>query len=357
MRGFSHASKTSRGTACRLDRLCWQREAQQQLDKKEFNVIGTWNFLTNWHQLEQPFWTKELPDASGGNLKGNIKSVTELNLKGTEVLRLLKQGVFDFAAALPIYVEDGGAIIEAVDIAGVARTSKMSRELTGLWMPEMQKVMRERHGSMIVGTFTWPEHNFYCRGDIKSIEDLKGKKIRVQGTSQADLAKALGASAVTIAFGEVVPALEKGVVDCGITGTMPAYQAKWPEVTDTLFRLPVGFTVGIWVVNINSWSKLSPETRAFLEKQFKALEDKSWKAVEAETEDGVRCTTGQGGACPAGQPGKLKLVLPSEADLRARDAALNDIVLKSWAKRCGEACAAKWTETVGKKYGLVAKAN
>ena len=81
----------------------------QQLDKKEFNVIGTWNFLTPWQQLEQPFWTKELPDASGGNLKGNIKSVTEVNLKGTEVLRLLKQGVFDFAAALPIYVEDGGA--------------------------------------------------------------------------------------------------------------------------------------------------------------------------------------------------------------------------------------------------------
>ena len=46
--------------------------------------------------------------------------MTEVNLKGTEVLRLLKQGVFDVAAALPIYVEDGGAIIEAVDIAGVA---------------------------------------------------------------------------------------------------------------------------------------------------------------------------------------------------------------------------------------------
>ena len=249
----------------------------QQLDKKEFNVIGTWNFLTPWQQLEQPFWTKELPAASGGNLKGNIKSITEVNLKGTEVLRLLKQGVFDFAAALPIYVEDGGAIIEAVDIAGVARNFKMSRDMTDAWMGEMQKIMKERHGSHILSTFTWPEQDFYCKGDIKSIEDLKGKKIRVQGTSQADLAKALGASAVTIAFGEVVPALEKGVVDCGITGTMPAYKAKWPEVTNTLFRLPVGFTVGIWVVNLNSWNKLSPDTRAFLEKQFKALEDKSWK--------------------------------------------------------------------------------
>jgi TRAP-type C4-dicarboxylate transport system substrate-binding protein len=329
----------------------------QQLDKKEFNVIGTWNFLTPWKDLEVPFWTKDLPAASGGNLKGNIKSVTEVNLKGTEVLRLLKQGVFDFAAALPIYVEDGGAIIEAVDIAGAARSFKMSREITDAWMGEMQKVMKERHGSTILSSFTWPEQDFYCKGDIKSIEDLKGKKIRVQGTSQADLAKALGASAVTIVFGEVVPALEKGVVDCGITGTMPAYKAKWPEVTNTLYRLPVGFTVGLWVVNTSAWNKLSPATRTFLEKQFKALEDKSWKSTEAETEEGVACTTGQGGTCSVGPPGKLKLVKPSEADLKARDKALNDVVLKAWAKRCGEACAAKWTEIIGKKYGLVAKAD
>ena len=82
----------------------------QQVDSRTFNVVGTWNFLTNWQKMEQPFWTDELPKATGGKLKGNIKSITEVNLKGTEVIRLLKQGVFDFAAALPIYVEDGGAI-------------------------------------------------------------------------------------------------------------------------------------------------------------------------------------------------------------------------------------------------------
>ena len=122
----------------------------QGVDKKKYNVIGTWNFLTNWKALEVPFWTEELPAASGGNLSGNIKSITELNLKGTEVLRLLKSGVYDFAAALPIYVEDGAAIVEAVDISGLARSFKMSREIIDTWMPEMQTVMRERHGSMVL---------------------------------------------------------------------------------------------------------------------------------------------------------------------------------------------------------------
>lgn len=328
----------------------------QTIDKKEFNVVGTWNFLTNFNVLEKPFFTDVLPKASNGNLKGNVKALNELNLKGTELLRLLKQGVFDMAFVLPIYVEDGGAIIEALDIAGVARDYTMARDIVNIWMPEMQTVMKEKHGAMIIATHTWPEQDFYCKGDVKSVEDLKGKKVRVQGTSQADIVTAFGATGVTIAFAEVVPALEKGVVDCGITGTMPAYKAKWPEVTNTLFRLPVGFTAGMLVVNIAAWNKLSPDTQKLILAQAKELEDRSWKTTIAETEDGVFCTTGTG-PCPAGPPGKLKLVKPSEADLKARDKALNEVVLKSWAKRCGAACAAKWTELIGKKYGLVAKAD
>ncbi len=140
-------------------------------------------------------------------------------------------------------------------------------------MPEMQKVMKERYNSEIVATFGFPQQVFFCRDDINGVADLKGKKIRVQGVSQSDLAKAFGASAVTIPFGEVVPALEKGVVDCGITGTMPGYQAKWTEVVKTLLTMPVGFTAGIWVMNLNSFNKLSKPTQEFMRAEFKKLED------------------------------------------------------------------------------------
>jgi TRAP-type C4-dicarboxylate transport system substrate-binding protein len=232
----------------------------------------------------------------------------------------------------------------------------MSRDIIDAWMPEMQKVMRERHGAMVLGTFTWPEQNFYCRGDIKSVEDLKGKKVRVQGASQADLVKGFGGSAVTIPFGEVVPALEKGVVDCGITGTMPAYKAKWHEVTNTLFRLPVGFTASVWVVGTRTWDKLNPATQELIKKEMAKLTDKSWKATEAESDEGVACTTGTG-TCSQGTPGKLKLVNPSKADTTARDKVLNEVVLPAWAARCGAECAKKWTDTIGSKYGLAAKAN
>jgi TRAP-type C4-dicarboxylate transport system substrate-binding protein len=230
----------------------------------------------------------------------------------------------------------------------------MGREVVTAWLPEMQKAMA-RNGALILGTFPFPEQVFFCRGDIKGIADLKGKKVRVQGTSQSDFVAAIGGVGVTIAFGEVVPALEKGVTDCGITGTMPGYKAKWGEVVDTLFRLPVGYTVGIWAVNLNVWNKLPQPTKDAIQGEVKKLEDKSWSVIEAETEEGVACNTG--GTCSVGPTGKLKLVKPSEEDIKVRDKALNDVVLARWAKRCGEECAAKWTEMVGKKYGLSAKAN
>ena len=303
----------------------------QGVDKKQFNVVGTWGFLTNWQKMEEPFWKEVLPKASGGNLTANVKALTEVNLKGPEILRLLKQGVFDFAAALPIYVDEGGAVIEAVDIAGVARDFGMARRISDAWLPEMQKVMRERHGAVILGMFPFPQQVFYCRGEVKSIEDLKGKKIRVQGTSQGDFVSAIGGSSVTIAFGEVVPAMQKGVVDCGITGTMPGYKAKWHEVTNTLFQLPVGFTLGFWAANANMWGKLSKPTQDLIMKEMKGLEDRGWKAVEAESDEGVACNTGTG-ACSAGPVAGLKLTKPSASDIAAREKALNEVVLARWSK-------------------------
>ncbi len=330
--------------------------ASQTLDKREFNVVGTWGFLNNWALLEKPFWAEELPKASNGALKGNARAQTELNLKGTEILRLLKQGVFDFAAALPIYVDEGSAIIEAADIAGVARDFKSARAVVDTWLPEMQKVMREKHGASILATFVFPEQVIWCRGDVKGTADLKGKKVRVQGTSQGDFITALGGIPVTIAFAEVLPALEKGVVDCGITGTMPGYKAKWTEVTQSLLWLPVNYTIGFWAVNNATWAKLSKPTQDFMTAQFKALEEKSWKVIAAESDEGIFCATGTG-TCTQGPVGKLALVKPSPADVAAREKALNEVVLPNWAKRCGTECAATWNNLVGKTYGLTAKAN
>src|SRR3546814_7903108 len=79
-----------------------------------------------------------------------------------------------------------------------------------------------------------------------------------------------------MAFGEVVPALQRNVVDCALTGTLSGNTAGWPEVATHLYPLPVGWSIYYTAVNNASWEKWGPEAQAFLDKEFAKLADMNW---------------------------------------------------------------------------------
>ena len=164
--------------------------------------------------------------------------------------------------------------------------------------------------------YIWPSQMFYCNSAIKGLADIKGKKVRVQGTSQGDLVEALGGTGVTIPFAEVVPALQRGAVDCGITGTMPAYKAGWHEVTSHVLTLPVGFSVSFTIASLNTWNKLDDKTKAFIDGAIKGQTDKWWQVIIDEDKEGLNCTTGTG-PCSVGKPGKLVKVEPPPPTARS----------------------------------------
>ena len=326
----------------------------QDVSKQNFKVVGTWSNLTNYQANEQPFWAKTLPETSKGQLTANIQSISELGLKGTEVVRLVRLGLFDFAQALPIYVAED-AIVEGIDIAGVAKTFDMARKTVDAYAPILNAIVEKKYGARVLNYYTWPSQMFYCNSPIKGLADIKGRKVRVQGTSQGDLVEALGATGVTIPFAEVVPALQRGTVDCGITGTMPAYKAGWHEVTSHVLKLPVGFSVSFTLASLATWGKLDDKTKSFIEEQVKSQTDQWWKTIIDEDTMGLNCTTGTG-ECAVGKPGKLVKVEPGAADAAILETAMKDVVLKRWAKRCGSdaSCISNWNDTIGKVVGLTA---
>lgn len=327
--------------------------AAQDLPKQQFKVVGSFGNLTNWQKVEKPFWTEEVGKASKGAITATAQSTTELNLKGTEVMRLLKLGLFDFAHPLPIYVAED-AWLEAVDIAGVAKDMATARKITEVWGPKLDAIMKSKYEARILNWYTFPTQMIWCNAPIKSLADLKGKKVRVQGVSQGDIITGLGGTPVTIPFGEVVPALQRGTVDCGVTGTMPAYKAGWHEVVTHVVEMPVGFTIIYTAVSEKAWSRMNDATRAFFTEEMKKFGDRGWKTIGDEVEMGLICVSGQGGTCSEGKPGKVVRVQPSAEDIKMREAALTGTVLKRWANRCGAACVKEWNESVGKLVGLTA---
>lgn len=116
--------------------------------------------------------------------------------------------------------------------------------------------------------------------------DLTGRKMRIAPNFRPFF-QAMGADVVQIPPGEVFTALERGVVDGYGWPLLGIFDMGWQEVTK--YRVDPGFymlELGIQF-NTDSWAKLTPEQKAFLEKQRDWLEERavanSLAAVETDT--------------------------------------------------------------------------
>ena len=318
------------------------------------NAVGTWSSLTNFQKHEEPFFNQRLREASDGNIVGKIQSQSGLGLKGFEIMRLVKNGVFDFAFGLPGYVAAENAIFEGADLSSLTQDIDTQRKVSNAYYPTLEKAFADIYNAKLLMLYPFPSQTLWCNGEVNGIEDLNGKKIRVYSTTLGDFVEGVGGTSVTVSFSEVIPALEKGVVDCAITGTMSAYTAKWNQVATHAYTLRVGWGLAFGAMNMDKWNSLSADQQALMQSAIATLTDAMWAETATEDDVAISCITG--GACKVGEAGSMTLVEPSKADLKARDAIATDVVLARWAERCGEECAANWNATVGPILGLTAAA-
>jgi TRAP-type transport system periplasmic protein len=309
--------------------------------------------LLQYSKIEVPYTKEIIPQRSNGRVEIRVSTWSEMNLTGNEIIRLTRQGQVEIGGAPLTYVAGDVPLLDAADLAGLNPTLEQTRKVMEALTPIANKEL-ERFGVKIIGSFPYPAQVFYCRAPVKDLADLKGRKIRTFGTSLNDLVTALGAQPISITFAEVYTSLERGVADCGITGTGSGNAAKWYEVTTYMYTLPVGWSLGAYYANRAWWDKLTPDVRTFLEATFKEMEDKLWELGAELTQDGIDCNTGQP-SCKLGTPDKdspMTAVKPTEDDKVRLKAILEEAVLPGWIKRCGARCGDIYNEALAPITGV-----
>jgi len=330
--------------------------AAQNLPRTQLKIVGLQSHLNSFKTGEKPFWEETIPRASGGTVTAEITAQDLAGLKGPEILRLMKLGVIDFASGVIGYMAGDSPEFDGVDLAGVSPDIATTRKVVDAYLPVLQDIMKDKYGARLLMLFPSPPQVMWCTKPVKSVADLRGLKVRVFTASMADLIGGLGATTVTMPFGEVTPSLQRGVIDCAVTGTLSGNTNKMFEVTNTMYPLYSGWAIHFTAVSQQSWNRLDPKVQAFLAEQLVKFNDKLWATVAEEEQDGINCSIGQG-ACKFGFPGRMTLAPPSEKDLAAAKTVVETVVVPNWAKRCGATCAQRWQETVGKVVGISIKAN
>ena len=140
-----------------------------------------------------------------------------------------------------------------------------------------------------IKTITWitsGARNFFTQKPIRTPADMKGMKIRVMASPvMIDTMKAMGASGVPVAWGELYTALQTGVVDGGENNHPSVISMKFYEVSkyytiDEHMRIP-----DVNIISTKVFDKLTKSQQAAIIKageEATAYMRGAWKVAEVE---------------------------------------------------------------------------
>ena len=114
----------------------------------------------------------------------------------------------------------------------------------------------------VVSVYTFAFANYFGKQPIRSIDDIKGKKFRVNATA-AERAKMrqLGGTAVPMDLSEVIPGLQQGVIDGTQSATAVYVNMKFNEINKSLTESNDTMVVSVGVISRAFLNRLPPDLR------------------------------------------------------------------------------------------------
>ena len=301
--------------------------------------------------LVQNFLAPNLYDRTDGQVEIQITSFPELGIAGPDVLTLVADGTLAMAQVYSGYIAGELPAIEIVTLWGVYPDNEITYKSQVSLLEDLEKLVLDETGGVVINHnwFSGVEQYFFCKERIDTLEDFDGKKTRSHSAALSDWINGMGAEAQFVAFAEVYTALERGILDCGVTGADPAYGQRWYEVTQYMNGPLPSFTATNNIVNSMVWDRMPEDLqKIFLEEGARSeLEQLRLTAIQNEvgTEKNLR----------AG----LELVEFSDEINAQIRIATKTHVLPGWLRRLGgieDPRAEKWVplfnERVGSWVGL-----
>jgi tripartite ATP-independent transporter DctP family solute receptor len=221
------------------------------------------------HGIAANIFQEKLEEASGGKMTINQYPAAQLGSE-PELLEKVRAGDIDFVNSS---TANAAAIVPQAGVFSLHYLFESKDHIAkALADQEVVRVFREMvsqevDSAQALTLYTLPLRNLYSKDtEVRSVEDIKGKKIRVQATRTEDVTfKAYGAQTVHMDFTEVYTALQTGVIDMAENAVTYYGINKHYEVAPVMSMTEhEGNTQTIWVTN-KVWNSLSEEEQGWVQ--------------------------------------------------------------------------------------------
>jgi TRAP-type C4-dicarboxylate transport system substrate-binding protein len=177
---------------------------------------------------------------------------------------LVKNGVADITWVLPAYTPGQFPQLHVFELPFLAENGVESS--VAAWRITEAGLADGFKDTHPIGLWTSAPSNVFTRVPIKSLYDLKNRKVRSVGSVHARWVKNFGAAPQTMASTKMNEALNRGMIDGAIQGWTGMRTFKSMSLIDHVHEVPVGTIPFILLMNKSTWNKLSAPTKAAFRK-------------------------------------------------------------------------------------------
>ena len=280
-------------------------------------------------QLVESTFVPMVDEATDGRVQIQVTSFPELGLAGPNTLRLVRNGSLGFTEVYAGYVAGDVPLLDIQILWGTVRDRDAKERAVLAAREEMDRIVSEATDGGIILVRNWyPSDNWlFSRQPLRTVEDFKGKKIRLHSTALGDFIKGFDAEGQFVAAADVYTALERGILDGAFACTTCGIGLKWYEVTNYLVG-PIPDRSHTWAtVNRDEWDKIPADLQMILLEVSKEYE---------EINKGLRDQWEEEALATAQAQGMEIIEFSPEMRQAAWDVALN-VIIPNWVKRSGDA--------------------
>jgi TRAP-type C4-dicarboxylate transport system substrate-binding protein len=221
------------------------------------------NSPTGWgpsHAL-QP-WVKQVEEATKGRVKIELYPSQTL-LKGVDMWKGVRGGIADIGWCVQGYWPEQTPLSDVVSLPFLPfRSAEQASEVLWRLYEKFPSIQKEYGEIMPLVLYAGSPNMFITnKKAVKTLDDLKGLKVRILGGPPTEMAKALGAVPTLIPMPDMYQALDKGVVDAGAVPWEAVHGFRLYEVGKYYTMAP--FYVGYFSsAPIDTRSRACPRTCA-----------------------------------------------------------------------------------------------
>lgn len=246
----------------------------------------TWKVQTSWPggiglKIFKD-WCGSIKEKTGGELA--FKAFGAKDVVGDfQLFDAVKNGVLD--AMNPFTLYWAGRMPAAVFLSsyplGMRNPHEWDTFYYGLGGLQMARKLFSKVGMHYVGPIHHGPNIIHSKVPIRSIDDFRGRKMRLPGGMVAEVFQAAGAKTTLLPGSEIFPALEKGTIDVAdYVGPAVNHALGFHQVTDYISMGPPGFMSLYQPVDLmdltvgkRSWNKLSKAMKQFVEQEVHVYSD------------------------------------------------------------------------------------